>query len=547
MWKLGTTVSEIGRGREIVSILVKYGFQDWVSKNGLGKYLVTRKHYARIHDYSTWERVRMAIEELGPTFIKFGQILADRPDVIPEPLRIELARLQDKANPMPDETAMEAIETELGATIKEVFREFDPNHIASASIAQTYRAVLLNGKQVCVKIQRPGITHKIDLDLNLMDYFAARIQKNNPEMEAINLKGLVSEFAETIRKELDFRHEAANCIRFRHNFESDPDVYIPRVYMEFTTRKIIVEEYVEGIKISDTEQLILAGLDPVIISRKAVRTVFTMIFNHGFFHADPHPGNMFVLPDGVLTFIDFGMMGSLRKDQLDFLGSYALGYIHRNPKEITDSLLLLSGKRQFSQRRELEFRIGEMLDHYHYLTIEEMDFGKVLQESIDIIVHFGLRIPSGIYLLIKCLATIERIAATLNPAIDFVEEMEPYALELLARKFHPKHIAEEVFDSLKEYYRLIMELPSELNEIIYKIKEGRFKTVIEVKGFEPLVEEIQHTSNRISLAIVLAALIIGASVISQWEEVRWIGTTIFILAGIFGFWLVFTLLRRGKY
>jgi len=256
---------------------------------------------------------------------------------------------------------------------------------------------------------------------------------------------------------------------------------------------------------------------------------------------------MFVLPDNVITFVDFGMMGSIRQEHLNFLGKYSLGYIRRDARDMTDALLMVSGKRHFSQRKEMEFQIGEMLAHYRYLTIEEMDFSRVLQESIDILVKYGLNIPSNIYLLVKCLATIERVAVMLYPGIDFVDELAPYALDLIARQFDPKTIASEVFDSLTEYYRLLMELPSELNEIIYKIKEGRFKTQIELKGFEPVTEEIEQTSNRISMAIVIAALIIGGSIISQWEEIRWIGTTIFILAGIFGFLLLFKLLRRGKY
>ena len=547
MFRIGTAVSELGRAREIIGIIVKYGFNDWISKNGLGKYLVTKKRLIRIGKYNTWERVRMAIEELGPTFIKFGQILADRPDIIPEPLRIELTKLQDEAVPMPDEVAIKTIEEELKTPLMEVFSDFDCQHLASASIAQTYKAKLLNGEEVCVKVQRPGIEGKIELDLSLMSYFAGRMQRMNPEMEAIDVKGVVEEFGKIIRKEMDFRHEAANIIRFQHNFRDDPDVYVPRVYMEYTTKKVIVEEYIHGIKISDIPALIEAGNDPIILSKKAVRTVFTMIFEHAFFHGDPHPGNLFVLPGNILTFIDFGMMGSLRTEQIDFLGKYALGYIRRDPTIMTDALLLVSGKRHFSERQELEFQIGEMLAHYEFLTIEEMDFGEVLQQSIDIIVKFGLKIPPSIYLLVKSLAAIERVAVNLNPGIDFVIEMEPYALDLIAKQFDPRIIFRDVVNSLREYYRLVMELPSELNEIIYKIKEGKFKTQIEVKGFEPLVEEIEQTSNRVSIAIVLAALIIGGSIISQWEDVRWIGTTIFVLAGVVGFFLLFKLFRRGKY
>jgi ubiquinone biosynthesis protein len=545
--KIGLAVHELGRAREIIAIVVKYGLSEWISKNGLGRHLVTKKRLARIGRYNQWERIRMAIEELGPTFVKFGQILADRPDIIPEELRIEFRKLQDSADPLDDEIAIREIEKELGRKVGEVFREFDTLRLASASMAQTYRAVLLNGEEVCVKIQRPGIDNKIDLDLHLMEFFAARMEKNNPEMEAINLLGVVREFGKTIRKELDFRNEAANLSRFRHNFEGDPDIVVPRVYKQYTSQRILVEEFIRGTKVSDMEQLLLSGHDPKILSRRAVRLVFDQIFHHGFFHADPHPGNLFVVEGNVLSFIDFGMMGSLRPEHLQFLGKYVLGYLSRDPRDMTEALLQVCGKRHFAEARELEFQIGEMLAHYRFLSIEEMDFGRIMNESVDIIVRYGLRIPPSIYLLVKALMAIERVAVVLNPGIDFAHEMKPYAMELIARQFDPKIIAREVFDSLKEYYKLVKELPSDLNEIIYKIKDGKFRTQIEMKGFEPLMEHIDSSSNRVSIAIVVAALIIGASIISQWEQTRLVGTIVFSLAGLFGFWLLFKLSRRNKF
>ncbi len=544
---IGTTVSEIGRAREIIGAAVKYGFNDWVTKNGLGKLLVTKKRLARIEKYTKAERIRMAVEELGPTFIKFGQLLADRPDIVPEELRVEFRKLQDEAVPMPDEVAIAEIEKDLGHPISELFKEFDTRRLASASVAQTYRATLLNGENVCVKVQRPGIDKKINLDLNLMRYFAARSQRNNPEMEAINLVGVVEEFGKTINKELDFRHEAANIIRFSHCFEGDPDIYVPKVYLEFTTEKILVEEFIEGVKVSEMETLLSSGSDPVELAKKAMHLVFEQIFTHGFFHADPHPGNIFIKDKHVIAFIDYGMMGTIRPEHLQFLGKYVLGYIKRDAHDLTEALLLLSGKRNFRRFKDLEFQIADMLAHYKYLSIDEMDFGKVMNESIDIIVGYGLRIPPGIYLLVKALITIERVAVELYPEIDFATEMKPYALELIKRQYSPSRLAEEVFESIKEYYKLIMELPSDLNEIIYKIKEGRFKTMIELKGFEPLTEQIDQASNRVSIAIVIASLIIGASIISQWPNVRWIGTIIFFLAGIFGFLLIFRLFRRNKF
>jgi ubiquinone biosynthesis protein len=545
--KIGATVGEIGRAREIIGVAVKYGFNDWVTKSGMAKLLVSKKRLARIESYSKWERIRMAIEELGPTFIKFGQILADRPDVVPEELRAELRKLQDEAVPMPDDVAIAEIEKSLGHSVKELFRDFDTHCLASASVAQTYRATLLNGEPVCVKVRRTGIEKKIAQDLILMRYFTARSQRNNPEMEAINVVGVIDEFGRTINKELDFRHEAANVIRFRHNFEGDPDIYVPRVYQEFTTEKVLVEEFIEGIKVSEMEKLLASGSDPVLIAKNGLRLVFDQIFTHGFFHADPHPGNIFIKDKNQVAFIDYGMMGTVRPEHLQFLGKYLLGYLKRDAHEITESLLLLSGRRNFRRFKDLEFQISDMLAHYKYLSIDEMDFGKVMNESIDIIVRYGLRIPPNIYLLVKALITIERVAVTLYPEIDFAKEMQPYAIELIKQQYNPRKLAEEVFDSIREYYKLLMELPSDLNEIISKIKEGRFKTMIELRGFEPLSEHIDRSSNRISIAIVIAALIIGASIISRYPDTRWIGTIVFCMAGIFGFLLIIRLFRRNHF
>lgn len=542
--KIGLAVHEIGRARELAAIIFKYGLGEWVTTSGLAKLLVSRKRLAIIGQYNQWERMRMAVEEMGPTFIKFGQILADRPDVVPEPLRLELKKLQDTAQPLPDDQARLEIEKELGRPIGELFREFGTTRFASASIAQTYKATILNGDEVCVKIQRPGIEKKIELDLSLMNFFAQRLERSYPVLQALNVAAVVREFGKTIRKELDFRNEASNVVRFAHCFENDPDLVVPRVYSTYTTKRIIIEELISGVKVDDFRGLDKAGNDPAVVARKGMRLVFDQIFNHGFFHADPHPGNIFVLPGNRICFIDFGMMGSLHPDHLRFLGKYALGYLDRDAAAMTESLLILSGKRGFARTRELEFRMSELLAHYQYLTLDEMDFGKMINESVDVLVQYGLKIPPEIYLLLKALITIERVAVTLDPTIDFAREMQPYATELIARQYSPKVLAAEIFNALKEYYKLVRELPADLNEIIHNLKEGRFTTQIELKGFEPLTDHLDAASNRVAVAIVIAALIIGASIISQWEEFRWIGVIVFCLAGAFGFWLLFKLMRR---
>jgi ubiquinone biosynthesis protein len=308
-----------------------------------------------------------------------------------------------------------------------------------------------------------------------------------------------------------------------------------------------VEEFVQGIKVSDINALNSSGLDVLQLSKKAIRLMFDQLFRNGFFHADPHPGNIFILPGNVISFIDFGMMGTLREEHLNFLGKYTLGYLDRDAHMMTEALLLVSGKRHYARFKELEHQINDLLAHYKYLSIDEMDFGKIMNESVDLLVHYGLKMPPGIYLMVKALMAIERVAVALNPEIDFANEMKPYAAELISRQFDPRLIAREVFESLKEYYLLITEFPADLNEIISKIKEGKFKTQIELKGFEPLIEHMDVLGNRLAVAIVLAALIIGASILSQWEQVRWVGTSVFILAGFFGFLLLIKLFRKNKF
>ena len=240
------------------------------------------------------------------TFIKFGEFLADRPDIVPEEMRVELRKLQDEAVPMPDSVAIAEIEKNLGHPVSELFRDFNNQRLASASVAQTYRATLLNGENVCVKVQRPGIDKKINLDLNLMRFFAVRSQKNNPEMEAINVVGVVEELGRPSTRNWIFTMKQPMSIRFSHCFEGDPDIYVPKVFQEFTTGKILVEEFIEGVKVSEMESLLASGSDPVELAKKAMRLVFEQIFRHGFFHADPHPGNIFIKDKHVISFIDYG-------------------------------------------------------------------------------------------------------------------------------------------------------------------------------------------------------------------------------------------------
>lgn len=544
--KIPLALHQIGRFREILAILIKYDFEEFVFKSGLGKRMVNKRRRTRILTQNRNERIRMAIEELGPTFIKFGQILADRPDLVSEELRWELKKLQDKAQPLEDDIAYKAIEDELSKPITEVFSEFNKNHIASASIGQVYAGTLKSGEKVVIKVQRPGIEKKVLLDLDLLSIIAGRVQKNNPDFQAINLQGVVEQFGKAIKQELNYMHEATNVRRFSHNFQKDETIYVPRVFMDMSTSKLLVEECIEGIKVDDLEALIANGHDPIEIAHRGANLMFQQIFTFGFFHADPHPGNIFIRDTNVISFIDYGMMGSLRPYHMDFLGKYVLGYVQRDAEKITESLLLLCGQPHFDRFAELEFEISDMMKQYQFLALKDMDFNEIMNRSINIIVQFGLSIPPTIYLLIKALVTIESVATMLNPKFDIAKEMTPFARELFKRQLDPGRFAKNIFRTLSGYSKLFRELPSELSEIVYKTKEGKLKIIMEHQGLEPLIRKIDLVSKRISVSIILSALIIGASIISMWEHTRWVGSFVFIIAGLVGFWTLIRLLRRSR-
>lgn len=542
--KIGLAVHQLNRAREIINILMKYGFGEFVYKSGFGKHLVTKKRLVKIQSLSEYERIRKAVEELGPTFIKFGQILADRPDLLSKDIRNELKKLQDDAHPLDDDVAVAEIEKQLKQPLDKIFKSFEKKHIASASIAQAYRGMLNTGEKVAVKIQRPGIDKTINLDLQLMAFFAEKIQRNNEDFQAMDVVGIVEEFGKSIRKELDFNNEAANMLRFAHNFKDNPLTQVPKVYMQYTNKKIIIEEFVEGVELHKIEEVKAAGNDPAELAHRGVKLIFEQIFNYGFFHADPHPGNIFIKKENIIVFIDYGMMGSLRPYHMDFLGKYGLGYLQKDPKKMTEALLLLCGKKHYERIDELEFEISDMMKHYQYLSYKEINFGEVMNKSIDIVVSFDLKIPPTIYLLIKALITIQGVATLLNPKLDIAKEMEPYAKNLLLKQFSPKKMAKNIIGAAKDYFDLFKELPKEISEILYKAKEGELGLKLEVSRLDVILSKIDRVSKNISRSIILASLIVGAAIVSTLEHVKWIGHAIFLFAIILGFWSFFKMTRK---
>ncbi len=497
---------------QIARILAKHGYQNWYLGTRLGKRYLRRN--PDIKHLSTPERIRVLIEDLGPTFVKFGQILADRPDVIADRFRTELKQLQSHVEPIDDQTARHLIENELCKPIKHVFKSFNKTCLASASIGQVYEATLKNGEDVIIKIQRPHIEKTIKLDIKLMRWMVNRFTKEYPQYSYMDLDGFVDEFSKQMANELDYFNEADNMLRFSAMFESNPQVYIPKVYGEYTTKRLLVMEKIKGVPPDRIQELKEAGYDLHGIAVTGANALLKMILEEGFFHADPHPGNIFIMPGNVVCFIDFGMVGTLRPREMNFIANFLISFVRKNPKAMGTALLSLSGKKFYQDMDELEFELDSLLKRVGNVPVEEINFASLMQSCINILVKHQLRVPSGMFMLGKSLLTLQRFAGQLDPDLPITPLVLPYAKRLVSNQYNVSKLAGSVFDTLWDYLNMARSLPVQVNEILYKLKEGKISHEIKVDDASSMNRAFRNAANRIVLAILLTALFIGSALLT---------------------------------
>lgn len=555
---LSRTYRHINRYREIIRVLVKHGFGDLITRTNLERYidrgrkLLPGRGDAGIASLSRWERVRMVLEELGPTFIKFGQIMSNRPDLVPQELITELAKLQSDVPPFSEEEAQHLVEEELGRPVSEIFAEYSPTPIASASIAQVHRASLLNGEEVAIKVQRPGIEQIIKTDLEIMFDLATLMEKHIQEMDILHPVAIVEEFERSIKREIDFTIEAAAIERFGKNFQNESSIYVPKVYRDYSTNKILMMEFIDGVKASSTQALINAELDPKLLASRGADLVLKQVFEHGFFHADPHPGNMVALPGNVVCFLDFGMMGGISPGHREALSNILVGIVNQDAASITKTVLKLARNQYVEDVEQLEYEIYELLEQYSYQSLKSVNMGVMLNQMVSLVVKHRLKIPPNFYLLSKALITIEGVGRVLDPDFDMVTHTEPFAKKLLNERLNPFKLTKDFYLSAIDLSILLRDLPAQTREILTQIKEGRTRIEFEHKGLDPMLKTHEQISNRISFSIVLSSLIVGSALIMRAEippkvyGIPIIGALGFLAAGVMGFWLLVSILRHGK-
>lgn len=537
---------QLKRALQILIIIAKHALKRWYNGTKLRRWLTRKSKRGLRVNYTTPERLRMIIEELGPTFIKFGQILADRPDFVTERFRNELKKLQSKAEPFDNYTARNIIEDELGSRIEDVFEWFDNECLASASIGQVYKARLKSGESVIVKIQRPNIKSTIKLDLYLMRFLAKKGIKNFPELATINILGLIEEFGSSIMKELNYYNEASNILRFNEMFKDDPRLYVPKVILEYSTSQLLVMEYIEGVTPDNVAKLKSHGLDPAVIAENGADIILKMVLQYGFFHADPHPGNIFILPGNIISFVDYGMVGVLKPNHLSFLASFAMGFYKNNPKTITKSLVTLCEIKFFDDFAELEFEIDQLLKNNAYKSFSQMDFSGIMQDCINLMVKYELAIPSNIFLLVKAIATIQKFATNLNPKMNLTSVIMPYARNLMINRFNPRRIVSDIYDSITDYVTLVKEMPRHINEILYKIKQGTINIEIGLQESEPIISSIKNFGSRIALVILIIGMLGVSTALLIWSPDKQFAKIMFIITLLFSSWVTLKLFFSKK-
>jgi ubiquinone biosynthesis protein len=550
------------RYNEILRVLLKYGFEDLVD------YLEENKRYTFLQrlvpnslrvnaaKFSKWEKMRLVCEELGPTFIKFGQILSNRPDVIPMDLVLELEKLQDNVPPMSEGMAKEVVEKELGKNVNELFAWFEPGSFASASMAQVHKVTLHSGDRVALKIQRPGIQEVIIEDIKVMYRIADILERRIPSLKSFDPIGLVKNFENSILKELDFINESINVQRFYNNLQSDKDAdqyaEAPKVYTEFTTRKVLALEFISGIKIDRIAQLEEKSLDVTVIARRLSMSYYKQIFEYGFFHADPHPGNLLVLPDSHICFLDFGMMGSMLPRDIEIFGQLFIAVTNKNVKKVIQSLQRLSNNAPIEDMRALEFDINEFLEKYYVREIHDNEMSTILLELKDIIIAHGLKVPTHFFLFARSLLTLEGVVFKLDPKLRQFDLVRPFLIKSVSKNFDPLETGKKILNSAFELGNYMEEFPRDLKNAIRKINSGRIKVDISHKGIDPVVHTLQRVSKQLVTSFVMVALIIGSSLFiisevgSLWRGISIIGIIGLVIAAILGFGM-FNNIMKGDY
>ena len=553
--RIGRGWRHMHRYRQILGILLKYGFGDVVDvarRDLIGRFgdkiiPLLGKHVDS--SMSRAERLRYAAEELGPTFVKLAQVLSTRPDIVPPDVAEELQKLQDEVSSFSFEKARTIISEELGQEPEAAFSHIDEQPLAAASIAQVHRATLHDGRQVVIKIQRPDIEDVINVDLEILSDLAKVLVRYSLNSVVSDPVAVVEEFNRSIHRELDFLSEGRNIHRFGRMFADDPTVLIPRFYPELSSSRVMIIDFIDGTKASHLEELEREGLDRTVIAKRGAQLILKQVFQHGFFHADPHPGNILVLEGNVIAPLDYGMVGNLDESTIEALGSVLAGIIHKDTNRILRAFDALGITHDVTNRIALRTDINGFVSQYYEAPLQELQVSDLLKEVFDIFRAHQMTLPSNLSLMLKALVTVEGLGRLLHPDFDMVSEVRPYVSQLMFRRYDPRRRFRDFLNVFDDFSNLVEELPQGVRDTLRKVNAGELRIQFEHRNLEKLTKEFNQSSNRTSSAVIIAALIIGSSLVMQVPSgpslfgFPLVGVIGYLIASVLGLLLLWNIFR----
>jgi len=557
LWETLNAARDMGRLHDIASILIRYGFSDIVRRMGMANALERAGkvlHWKEVGELARLEqpeRVRRALEEMGPTFIKLGQILATRMDLFSPEWIAEFEKLQDRVPSVPFAQIRQQLQEDLGATPEEVFAELIPEPLAAASIAQVHRAHLQDGDEVIVKVRRPGIRPIVEADLRLLQRLAKIVEAESPEMSRLRPREVVRQFTLSLRRELDLAAECRNAERIASNFTAHPEIVIPKVYWEWTGERVNVQKAISGIPGRDLEAVNQAGLDRKILAQHGAQAVLKMILEDGFFHADPHPGNVFYLPENRIAFIDFGMVGRLSFDRRTQVVDLLHGLVETEVDSVVEILFDWTGGAEID-RDSLKLEIDGLIDQYHGAPLKELNISTMLSDLTTLLRDYHLALPPDLTLLIKALISLEGMGRQLDPEFDIVTEVSPFLRRAMLARYAPDALARRGWRAVTRGLDILTSLPQDLRQLLRSARSGKLQVHVDVTRLQRFGDQLDRAISRLTMGIVIAALIIGSSIVMTVEHgpvllgLPLFGLLGFIGAAIGGIWLLISIWRSKR-
>lgn len=557
---IGKQIRHMNRYRDIALALVRHGFGFIVEETELFHALSLPARLLRkgreAERKSVGERLRLVVQDLGPTFVKLGQLASTRSDMLPVDIIAELAKLQDEVEPFPPAIAESIIEAELGEPVSNVFAEFDPHPAAAASIGQVHLGRLRTGERVAVKIQRPGISPAIRADLDILRSLASIAEHRYEWARRYQLQMMIGELGKSLLQELNYTIEGRNSDSIGKQFRRDDAVRVPKVYWEHTTKRVLVMEFIDGVKVANRERLDEEGIDRKKLAERILTALFRQIFVEGLFHADPHPGNLLALPGGAIAFLDFGMVGRLSPEMKTSFTDLIIALMRQRTESVMKAVLRMGIVPEDAELDALRRDVDELRDKYYGVPFGEIRLGEAVTDLLDAAHRHRVRIPADLVLLGKSLLTVEGVVAALDPDISIVAIAEPFGMRLLKERLHPRRVASAAWREASEYARTVASLPLQASELMKLAKSGRARFEIGVPELETLLKKLDRVGNRLSFSIVMlsfsivmAGLIIGSSLGGR-PSVLWNVPAIEIGFGVAMLmlgWLLLSIFKSGRF